>query len=73
VALVQAQRDEILAVFRVKAAIGELTADKLGLPVQPYDPAAHYEEVKGKWIGLGSETPDSPAAPAAPVTPAAKP
>jgi outer membrane protein/adhesin transport system outer membrane protein len=60
--LVQAQRDEILAVFRLKGAVGELTAEKLGLPLTPYDPAAHYEEVKDKWLGLGSETPDSPAA-----------
>lgn len=52
--LVQAQRDKAVALFSVKSSIGELTADKLKLPLTPYDPTTHYEQVKDAWIGLGS-------------------
>lgn len=55
--LVQAQRDQAVAMFDVKAAVGELTADKLGLPTLIYDSTAHYENVKNSWIGLGGDTP----------------
>ena len=54
--LVQAQRDKAVALFSVKSAIGELTAEKLKLPLTPYDPTAHYEQVKDAWIGLGENT-----------------
>ncbi len=53
--LIQAQRDKAVALFSVKAAIGELTAEKLKLPLTPYDPTIHYEKVKDAWIGLGSD------------------
>ncbi len=57
--LVQSQRDKAVALFNVKAAIGELTAQKLKLPLTPYDPEVHYEATKDKWIGLGvSEEPE---------------
>ncbi len=52
VALVQAQRDEGLAIYRVKAAVGELTAEQLKLPVEPYEPQRHYEDVENRWVGL---------------------
>ena len=52
--LIQAQRDKAVALFSVKSAIGELTAEKLKLPLTPYDPTNHYEQVKDAWIGLGS-------------------
>ena len=59
--VVQAQRDKAVALFSVKSAIGELTAEKLKLPLTPYDPITHYEQVKDAWIGLGSDaTPDFP-------------
>ncbi len=61
VALVQAERDEALALFRVKAAVGELNGTSLGLPIDPYDPAAHYNEVEDSLFGLGSETPHAPS------------
>ncbi len=32
-----------------------LTAEELKLPVQPYDPRKHYNEVRNKWIGFGSK------------------
>lgn len=52
--LVRAQRDEIVAAYRVKSAIGALTARKLALPVELYDPEAHYLRVRespGWWLG----------------------
>lgn len=52
--LVKARRDEIVAVFALKSAVGVLTADALSLPVNRYDPARHYHEVRGKWFGLNS-------------------
>ena len=52
--LVGAQRDETVASYRLKAAVGQLTARQLGLNVELYDPAIHYDEVRGKWIGGGS-------------------
>ena len=45
--LVGAQRDEIVAAYQLRAAIGELTAPALGLPVTYYD-------VDGAWIGLSA-------------------
>jgi len=49
--LVSAQRDETVAAYRLKAAVGQLTARQLGLAVDLYDPARHYDEVRGKWVG----------------------
>ena len=53
--LVGAQRDEVVAAFELKAAVGQLTARQLNLPVDFYDPERHYREVRGKWFG-GSST-----------------
>lgn len=52
--LVRAQRDEIVTIFQLKAAIGRLTAAQLQLPVAYYDPRIHYDEVRGKWYGESS-------------------
>jgi len=52
VALVIAERDEYVAAFRVVAAIGRLSAERLALNVPLYDPSQHYNEVRDKWIGL---------------------
>lgn len=49
--LVVAQRDEMVAGFQVMQAIGRLTAPDLGLPVDLYDPTAHYSQVRDKWVG----------------------
>jgi outer membrane protein len=51
--LVQARRDQIVASYRVKAAAGELTVVGIDLPVEPYDPAAYYLDVRNRLIGLG--------------------
>ncbi len=56
--LVGAQRDEIVASYRVKAAIGELTAQAVELPVSPYKVEENYEDVRGRWFGLGKDPSD---------------
>ncbi|MDP6351228.1 MAG: TolC family outer membrane protein [Alphaproteobacteria bacterium] len=53
--LVRARRDEIVAGYELLQVIGSLTAPALRLPVTQYDPAAHYQEVRDKWIGFGSD------------------
>jgi len=50
---VQAHHDEIVAAYQLLNATGQLTAQYLALPVELYDPAAHYEEVHDKWLGFG--------------------
>ena len=37
--------------FKLKSAIGELTASKLGFAVDVYDFRAHYNEIRGKLFG----------------------
>jgi outer membrane protein len=54
--LVQAQRDRIVASYALLSAVGWLTPDRLGLGIQVYDPAVHYNQVRDKWWGL--RTPD---------------
>jgi TolC family type I secretion outer membrane protein len=51
--LVQARRDQIVASYRVKASVGELTVVGINLPVEPYDPDAYYLDVRDRLIGLG--------------------
>ena len=48
---VSAQRDELRAVFELKAAMGQLTAHELKLPVAAYDPIDNYQKVRDKWFG----------------------
>jgi outer membrane protein len=50
---VQARHDEIVAAYQLLSATGQLTAQYLALPVELYDPAMHYEEVRDKWVGFG--------------------
>ena len=54
VGLVRAMRDELVATYQLRQAIGEATAEKLGLPVALYNVEDHYREVRGKWWGLGA-------------------
>jgi outer membrane protein len=56
VALVSAQRDQVVASYATLAAIGELSAANIDLDVQQYDPTVHFDQVKDKWFGL--RTPD---------------
>jgi TolC family type I secretion outer membrane protein len=55
--LVQARRDQIVASYRLKAAVGQLTPGGIDLPVQPYDGEAYYDHTRNRWVGLG-EAPD---------------
>jgi len=48
---VRAQRDELVAMYELKSAVGTLTARDLALPVTLYDPREHYREVRDKWFG----------------------
>lgn len=52
--LVRAQHDASVAYYQVQAAIGQLLARTLALPVQYYDEEEYYKENRFKWIGLGS-------------------
>lgn len=52
VQVVTATRDRGVAAYQLLASIGQLTAEKLGLPVDLYDPTAHYNKVRDQWIGL---------------------
>jgi len=54
VSLVTSQRNEVVAAFELVSAIGDLTAEKLHLPVEYYDPKKHYRAVRDKWFGGGS-------------------
>lgn len=56
--LVRAQRDQIVAGYRLKAVIGELTARGIELPVEPYDAEAHYERVRNRLFGVGEDIED---------------
>lgn len=55
VSFIRAQRDEVVAMFELLAAVGRLTAHNLQLPVDLYDPEIHYQEVRDMWVG-GSST-----------------
>lgn len=48
---VRAQRDELVAAFELKSAVGLLTAERLRLAVDLYDPVVNYDESRDKWFG----------------------
>lgn len=50
--LVRAQRDDIVAGYRLLGAVGRLTATDLGLEVPLYDPETDYRAVRNLWFGL---------------------
>ncbi|HEY7300441.1 MAG TPA: TolC family outer membrane protein [Xanthobacteraceae bacterium] len=56
VALVTAQHDRIVASFAVLSAVGGLSPQVLGLPIENYDPVVHYRQVRDAWGGV--RTPD---------------
>ncbi len=49
--LVRAERDNVVASYFLKAAIGRLSVANLGLNVQVYDETRHYNEVRDKAWG----------------------
>ncbi len=48
---VKAGRDELRAIFELKASMGRLTIREMKLPVAPYDPVDYYQKVRDKWFG----------------------
>lgn len=50
--LVTAQRDRVVASYAVLAAMGQLSGEMLNLNVSDYVPSEHFDQVKGKWIGV---------------------
>jgi outer membrane protein len=54
--IVSVQRERVVSSYSLLSSVGDLNARKLGLAVQNYDPTIHFDQVKGKWIGL--RTPD---------------
>lgn len=55
-AAIQAAHDNMIAQFRLRASLGEFTAQKLNLPVTLYDPQKYYLHNRHKWFGAGSST-----------------
>ena len=51
--LVQALATAVLQSYTLAAALGRLTAQDLGLDVEPYDMRAYYNAVRNRWAGLG--------------------
>jgi outer membrane protein len=51
VSIVTAQRDETIARFELKSAVGEMTAIQLALPVAAYNSVKHYNDVRLKLFG----------------------
>lgn len=50
--MVRAQRNEIVAAYNIKAAIGALTAGDLSLNVELFDAHAHYNNIRRKVVGF---------------------
>lgn len=55
VARVSADHDRTVAMFGLLAAMGDLTAESLQLPVDYHDPLVNYQNVKNKWFGTDVE------------------
>jgi TolC family type I secretion outer membrane protein len=53
VELVRAQANEAIAAYALLASVGQLTADRLELPVEQYDAEAYYKENRSRLFGLG--------------------
>jgi outer membrane protein len=51
--LVQALATLVSQSYGLASAVGRLTAQDLGLPVELYDMRAYYNAVRNRWIGLG--------------------
>ncbi|MGD9915456.1 MAG: TolC family outer membrane protein [Rhizobiaceae bacterium] len=56
ISLASAERDVVVASYAILSAMGRLSANRLALAVDTYDPVEHYDAVKDKWYGL--RTPD---------------
>jgi outer membrane protein len=56
IALVSAERDQVVSAYQILGAIGKLTARDLHLPVDYYDAEENYLAVRNKWFGTGANT-----------------
>ncbi len=56
IALVESERNVVVASYALLSATGRMTATQMGLQVAEYKPEEHYNAVKDKWFGL--RTPD---------------
>jgi outer membrane protein TolC len=56
IALVSAERDQVVSSYQILGSIGRLTARDINLSVEYYDAEENYLAVRGKWIGTGAET-----------------
>jgi outer membrane protein len=65
---VKSQHDRDLAILQIKSAVGQLTAENLKLPVKPYDPKRHYEDVRNQWAGFSQDDARYKALPAPSAT-----
>ena len=54
ISLIGANKEQVVASFQLREAVGQLTAKSLALPVEQYNPMSHYNEVRSKWFGLSS-------------------
>jgi outer membrane protein len=46
---------EVTSAYDLKRAVGELSAARLELAVDIYNPEIHYNEVRGLWWGTSSD------------------
>lgn len=53
---VKSQHDRDFAVLQIKAATGDLNAENLKLPLTPYDPQRHYDDVRNQWAGFSKDS-----------------
>ncbi len=54
--LVNAQANRVVALYTLQSAMGELTAEALGLAVERYDPSVHYRTVRTQGFGTEAGT-----------------
>ena len=58
VSLVRAERDQIVASYETLTAMGEMTAEKLGLAVELFNPDVDLKAVRDVWFGFGDLSAD---------------
>lgn len=54
-AVITAERNQYVAAYTLQQSMGLLTAARIGLPVDLYDPTKHYDNVKFQFVGTGVE------------------
>lgn len=54
VAITAAERDAVVAAYRIEAGRGMLTARAMDLDATFFDPEAYYREVRSAWFGTGA-------------------